>query len=193
MNKRVLFVCIGLFQVSWVLAHNMFCLTNSLIPYPEPEQLKCFYHYRYNTRDGKTCYIQFTLGGGINLVPQSTFGVSPLAVADLGTIAIKADIFGIEDKKSDKAAQLQSEGFKGYNRFTMSNSGIPLAIKFEPDAMPAVNVNRLFNRESVPGNMTLEQLQAVIGLGRVADDLPDLINKMQVLKINGCSVAMPPA
>lgn len=194
-----------LITVSVTTAHNMFCISSSLLSSPEPNELKCSYHYKYITRDGKTCFIIFTLGNGITLVPQSTLHVSSSAIAQLGNMAIKADIYGIADKKDKKtestkptlknvgasAQQLQQEGLKMFTRFTMSDLGIPLAIRFEPEAMPSVNVKRLFNRDSVAGNMTLEQLQSIIGLGRVADDLADLIAKMKYMKINGCFIKMP--
>ena len=207
MNKQV--IRVGLLALSFLFmhvshAHNMFCLDSAMIPSPEPAQLKCSYHYRYTTSDLKTCYIQFTLGNGINLVPQSTLGITS-GIIDLGTIAIKADMFGVQDKTaavpattsakhlsvSESTAHMQRQGFQSFNRYTASNLGIALAVKFEPDTIPPVNVARLYQRDNIPTNMTLEQLQAVIGLGRVAETLPDLINKMQVIKIKNCTLNMP--
>ena len=186
----------GMFYSGSMVAHAMVCIAAKSAPNPEPNELKCAYHYAYTTNDRWRCYIKFGLGNGIRLMPQSA-----LSAGDLGTVALKSNIFGIEDKsheatKSDaqsgisSAATLQRQGFKDFTTFTASSQGTPLAIRFD-GFMALPDVKKLYNRDNIASNMTLDQLRALVGPGTTVLHLPDLINKMKQMKIPGCTVAFP--
>jgi len=213
MKKNIMLAILIAFSCFAAQGHHMVCIDLSRVPTLEPQGLKCLYNYIYDTSDnqGYRCYINFFAGYGVSIVAADT-----LEPNDLGTIAIKADIFGVPSKHKEVHVkkEVQSMSAKGktvekpttpekpkeatlpltINNFTACQYGTPLAIKFKPFIMNAAGVNRLFKRNRRGENLPLldssgkgNDLQSLIGPGIKVENVEDLIYTLNKAKILHCS------
>lgn len=202
MNKNIsnaTTICLLLCGVP-AMGHNMACIPLNAHNQYAAQQLACTYNYVYNTTDQWRCYIQFVTGNGVRLVPQST-----LKPGELGTVAIKADIFGVEDKDSKETAaptsaakqplqpsvaELQRKGLKDFTRFTAYSGAVPLAFRFDGMLDPNAVAN-LYNRDAISTAMTLDQLRGIVGPGRTVLYMPELLQFMKSIAMPACTIGMP--
>lgn len=192
-KKTILFaIAIALHCFAAIKAHHVVCIDSSLLRLKrtDEEKIKCTYNYMYKTRDGYHCYINFATTYGISIVTQES-----LEPGELGSTAVKSDIFGVPNKHKEISHKKGSAATYVPQAYTASEYGIPMAIKFKPFIMSPTGVDRLLYRNGRgEKNLPLldnsgkgNDLQSLVGPGIKADTIDDLIYKLNQVKISHCS------